>query len=53
MGIGQAQTAFPDVAKGSKAVARVFRGKLSLPRFLVPVFHKSGDNKRAAEAVHD
>ena len=26
MGISQAQVAFPDLAKGSKAVARVFRG---------------------------
>jgi ATP-binding cassette, subfamily B (MDR/TAP), member 1 len=29
MGIGQAQVAFPDVSKGSKAVARVFRGTLA------------------------
>ena len=28
MGISQAQIAFPDVSKGSKAVARVFRGAL-------------------------
>ena len=28
VGISQAQVAFPDVSKGSKAVARVFRGAL-------------------------
>lgn len=28
MGISQAQLAFPDISKGSKAVARVFRGEI-------------------------
>lgn len=31
MGIGHAKLKFPDVAKGSKAVARVFRGAVVPP----------------------
>lgn len=39
MGIGQAQMAFPDVGRGSKAVARIFRGEklLSLRMLFLPV----------------
>lgn len=38
MGISQAQIAFPDVAKGSKAVSRVFRGELPLPAALAYLY---------------